>query len=126
MSQEPLLGGDLKNCLSEVLAGEHAKEALRRVVDALGDGHLSLEGAILEPLADVGHVVLGVDWAHVLVRNNESTHGDSLGNNVHEIADTVDLVANKGVLGDHSAGNNTSEVVHSLKGSIKLLTSYFS
>ena len=64
-------------------------------------------------------VVLG---AHVVVADNETTHSEALGNDLHEVTDGVLLAGLKVVLRDHTAGNNATEVVHGVDGSLELLT----
>lgn len=66
-------------------------------------------------------MLLGVLGTHVLVADDETAHGEALGNNVHQVLDGVGLLGLEVVLGDHTAGDDAAEVVHGVDGGRELL-----
>jgi len=97
---------------------EDANQALGSIVDALGLVDEHLEGAILDPLLHILLVLLGVDRTHVLVVDDEATHRETLD---EELVDVVDGVRGGVVLRDHTADDDTAEVVNRIQRSLEVL-----
>jgi hypothetical protein len=112
---------NLQHGLAEVLALEQTNEALAGVVNALGDIHGGLESALAEPLLDLLLVLSSVPGTHVGVTNNETAHGQALGDDLHEVLDRVLVLGLEIVLGDHAASDDAAEVVHAGDGGLELL-----
>jgi hypothetical protein len=70
----------------------------------------------VEPFLQLLLVVLCVPGTHVLVADDESTHSEAFGNNIHQVLDGVDFLGLSVVLGDHAAGDDATEVVHRVDG----------
>ena len=110
---------ELQDSLAQVLAVEDANQALGSVVDALGLMDEHLERAILDPLLHILLVLLGVNITHSLVTDDEAAHGDALD---EDIVDVLNGVGGGVVLGDQTANDDTAEVVHSIEGSLEVLS----
>lgn len=109
----------LQDSLAQVLAVEDANQALGSVVNAYGLMDEHLQRAILDPLLHILLVLLGVSITHALITDNEAAHSNTLD---EDIVDVLDGVRGRVVLGDQTANDDTAEVVHSIEGSLEVLS----
>lgn len=112
---------DLDNGLAKVLTLEDANKAFGGVVDALGDVHLGLEGALGEPLLHLLLVLLVVDVAVAGLADEEADHLEGLGDDVEHVADAVPLVLGGVVVADHAAGGDAAALVDVVEGGLEVL-----
>lgn len=61
-----------------------------------------------------------MDGTHVLVTDDEATHGQTFADDVGQVFDAVTLVAGFVVFGDHAAGDDAAEVVEGLEGGFEV------
>jgi hypothetical protein len=111
---------NLQHRLTKVLSAQHTQEPINSTINALGNTELSLESALREPLLELLLVVLVVPGAHVCVSDDEAAHGNSLGDDLHEVADRVDVFGLGVVLADHAAGDDATKVLHGVDGGFEL------
>ena len=102
---------NLQYGLAEVLPVKHSHESLWSVLDTLSDALQRLEGAILEPLLDILLVSFRVLGTHVLVGDDEPTHRQPFGHDLHQVCYTVGFVGWLVVLADHAASDDPAECI---------------
>ena len=89
---------NLQHSLAKVLALEHSNKSIGGAVNSLGDGELGLDATVRQPLLQVLLVLLGISRAKLGVADEETLHGDLLGDELHETLDSG-LLAGRGVVG---------------------------
>lgn len=98
---------------------EDTNKTLGSVINAGSLVDERLEGAVLDPLLHILLVLLGVKRTHILVGNNETTHGDTLD---EDVVDVLDGVRGRVVLGDEAADDDAAGLLHGIEGSLEVLT----
>lgn len=98
---------------------ENTQQTLGRILNALSLMNQGLESALLDPLLHLLLVLLSILITHTLITDNETTHIQTLG---QHIGDVLDRVTTAIVLRDHTAHDDTTEIVHRVQRSLKVLT----
>lgn len=112
---------DLEDSLAEVLALEHADEAIGGLLDAVGDAQVDGDAAVGDPLAHLLAVLLGVVGTEAGLGDEEALHGDLLADDLEQALDALLLIARGVVVGDHAAGGDAAVVVHVVNGGLEVV-----